>query len=727
MLLLKVYHCSSDWRRPYVLSAAVAAFLALLQPYDAIAQCTPDPIGNGGTVTCAAGTDVDGFSTTSLGVTFQNTAGGTIDGIVSLGSGDDVFLQSGSSNSNQDIFMGGGSDAINLNGGNLFGSVFAGAGIDTVTLNGADSSQRIHGDEGNDIFNFLSGTAEGGTMGEGNDVFTLNGATINLGFDGNGGDDTLNLLSGLAFGFGLNNGDDTIVLDGATVAILGGESSGFYPGETGEDDIRLLSGQAGYVMGDEGDDTIVLDGATITRDIAGDTIDIGFFTPSSLGSGADVIRLLSGSVQRVYGGAGADVITLDGADIDSIEAGDGADEVYLLSGNLIDLDMGGDTGGSAGAGDDLIVLDGVVSATARFGGGDDADELRLLSGQVAAMGGQGGDDYILLDGAILIVVGGESAGLLPGQSGNDEMDLFSGTADFATGDAGDDVITLDGATITDTIAGDAIDVGFGPPAEAGSGDDDIFWLSGTVLNIVGGDGSDEVVISAATYDGTQVLDGGDDLLDGDGWSDELTLQGLSVTSISTNLINWETIVVDNSSLALSDAMLAVGSDAGTGLRFANGGRIDLQNAATGDAFDLAGNFLGGGQWRLDTALGDSASATDMLTISGDVSGASLLSIANVGGAGAVTSGNGILLVRVVGASAPNAFALLGGDLTVGDFLYQLVQVGNDWYLQSSAAPVQPSGAVEIPSLPATGLFLLSFLLGLLVIFRRPQVRVSRGI
>ncbi len=84
------------------------------------------------------------------------------------------------------------------------------------------------------------------------------------------------------FGIGGNNDDDLFVSDGASLVILGGESSGFYPGEMGEDDIQLLSGSVGDAAGDIGNDVITLEGAAVAVAVSGDTVDFGFFPVADL-------------------------------------------------------------------------------------------------------------------------------------------------------------------------------------------------------------------------------------------------------------------------------------------------------------------------------------------------------------------------------------------------------------------------------------------------------------
>lgn len=258
--------------------------------------------------------------------------------------------------------------------------------------------------------------------------------------------------------------------------------------------------------------------------------------------------------------------------------------------------------------------------------------------------------------------------------------------------------------------------------DLGPGDDLATWSGGSVQGISGNDGSDSVTVSSSSYDGTQVLDGGDDASTGDGWIDVLTVQGATITTAGANLNNWESIILNNSVLNVSDNALTVGADPGTGLSLANGGALSLQDGTPADAFSLNGNFSGGGLLLLDTALGGSGSPTDTVSISGDASGVTIVNIANVGGPGSATTGNGILIVRVAGASAAGAFTLAGAELRSGEYVYSLAQVGKDWYLQSNLAPSGPGpgpgpgpfpeegSAQSIPTMTSYTIFLLVMLL-----------------
>ncbi len=76
----------------------------------------------------------------------------------------------------------------------------------------------------------------------------------------------------------------------------------------------------------------------------------------------------------------------------------------------------------------------------------------------------------------------------------------------------------------------------------------------------------------------------------------------------------------------------------------NDGSDDLTFA--GGDFTGVTSFDGGD----DTGTGDEFSPSDVLVIEGNSSGNTTINVANLGGTGAVTGGNGILVVEVGGDS-----------------------------------------------------------------------------
>ncbi|MCP1913203.1 outer membrane autotransporter protein [Bradyrhizobium elkanii] len=125
------------------------------------------------------------------------------------------------------------------------------------------------------------------------------------------------------------------------------------------------------------------------------------------------------------------------------------------------------------------------------------------------------------------------------------------------------------------------------------------------------------------------------------------------------------------------------------------------------------NYTGrGGVIGLNTYLDTDGSPSDRLIINGGTAtGNSLLRIANAGGGGALTTGNGILVVDTIngGTTAPGTFAL-AGTVAAGPYEYHLfrssVDSSNDqaWYLRSTInCALTPSDPVcQGPTPPPPG-------------------------
>lgn len=435
---------------------------------------------------------------------------------------------------------------------------------------------------------------------------------------------------------------------------------------------------------------------------------------------------------------GAAIVLMEGGEATSLgNNGDGIRATNL--GGKYDVDLtGGKVKGGSGLG-------AAIHTLAAAGGTIDIGEAAIVDGSASGIAIRDGDRS-----------GVDNKGP---RDGVDEVggDAVVTTAGTVIGDAilglGNDTFNLVGGVYTGDIYGDD------KVASANDGNDRFNWTGGELNSgFYGQNGSDTAVVSAADYDGHQILDGGDDVSVADGWIDRLTLAGKTVTAPGTNIINWEIVTLDQSNLTVSDGALTVGSDPNTGLfltkgstlegsnAFAltgnmvidgtstfvatgggagvysisgdltNAGLVTTQDGAVGDVLTV-GNYKGqNGEFRLDTYLGAGGSASDLLHVKGDTSGSSGLRVVNAGGPGAQTTSDGIKVVQVDGASN-GLFSLLGDyvlegqqAVVAGAYGYTLHKNGindptdGDWYLRSQLVdpvkpgipgrPVEPKGPVE---------------------------------
>lgn len=141
----------------------------------------------------------------------------------------------------------------------------------------------------------------------------------------------------------------------------------------------------------------------------------------------------------------------------------------------------------------------------------------------------------------------------------------------------------------------------------------------------------------------------------------------------------------------------------------NSGTVSLVSAAAGSTLTTNGVYVGNaGLLRLGTALAGSASVSDRLVLDGAAaraSGNTTIQIANLGGLGALTTGNGIEVVSgrngatTTAQTTKSAFSLAGGHVDAGAFEYRLYAAdllggGENWYLRSTAPPILPIPPIE---------------------------------
>jgi len=285
--------------------------------------------------------------------------------------------------------------------------------------------------------------------------------------------------------------------------------------------------------------------------------------------------------------------------------------------------------------------------------------------------------------------------------------------------------------------------------------DDRLQIWGLVAGSISvADGSDaSTFYPSASLSQITLLDGGDDIYAADGYVDTLTFSGGTRSLDPTLLQNWESVVLAAGAvISFSGTDLLVGGgtdgggnqlglivDSGSTMRQAesaftvtgdvyNAGTVDLANSSVGDSLTVAldpmaplgasGNYIGaGGVIALDARLGTDGSPADKLIIDGGMGiGYSRMRVANVGGPGALTVADGILVVDAINGAttAPGLFAL-AAPVVAGPYEYSLYRGSVDasspdaWYLRSELdctwAPAHPLCGPDVPDYrPETSLY-----------------------
>ena len=100
-----------------------------------------------------------------------------------------------------------------------------------------------------------------------------------------------------------------------------------------------------------------------------------------------------------------------------------------------------------------------------------------------------------------------------------------------------------------------------------------------------------------------------------------------------------------------------------------GGTVNMQNGNTTDSLTLPGNFVGGGKIAVDA----SATASDLLTINGGVSGVTVVNVAYQTGSGTISPDGLPVIDTSGGASTADSFVLEGGAIFDGLLKYGLLR------------------------------------------------------
>jgi outer membrane autotransporter protein len=148
---------------------------------------------------------------------------------------------------------------------------------------------------------------------------------------------------------------------------------------------------------------------------------------------------------------------------------------------------------------------------------------------------------------------------------------------------------------------------------------------------------------------------------------------------------------------------------------ANSGTVSLAGAAPGTTLTVTGPYTGNnGILQLGAVL-NATGPSDRLVLDGagaTASGRTTVQIVNLGGLGALTTGNGIEVISALNGATTtaqttrDAFSLAGGHVDAGAYEYRLYPAdangsGENWYLRSTTGgiPGAPGGPGGIGGLP----------------------------
>ncbi|MDR6522549.1 outer membrane autotransporter protein [Variovorax paradoxus] len=141
----------------------------------------------------------------------------------------------------------------------------------------------------------------------------------------------------------------------------------------------------------------------------------------------------------------------------------------------------------------------------------------------------------------------------------------------------------------------------------------------------------------------------------------------------------------------------------------NSGTVSLPGAAAGTSLTVTGPYVGNnGVLRLGAVL-NASGPSDRLVLDGasaTASGRTTVQVVNLGGLGALTTGNGIEVISALNGATTtaqttrDAFTLAGGHVDAGAYEYRLYPAdangaGENWYLRSTTG----AGGPGVPGVP----------------------------
>ena len=545
---------------------------------------------------------------------------------------------------------------INLHAGN---SITTGGAFNAVALGASGASSRVNADA------LVPVTMNGrGAMG----VYMHDGGQVSL-------------LTGSTLLFNANSSVG-VTVDNSNVA-LGTIGSGLTVNLNGPNS-GLQSGSTGVVAVNGG--RIALQDLTVTGNNASAGVWAAAGSSVTL-SGASVLNINATQLPQIfYTLTGPNLVTPSGpvASVFNSTAAGGisVSGLFAWGGSIISMGTSinvtastGASGAYAGAGGTVNMVNNTIVGTGAFSYGILADANGLVTGRDSR-----------------VTVSGGAAALVLSTTGGGTIDLANTTV-LATGAGTRGLISSDATAGTINTArlsggslisvqGDAV-TAKGPLSLTTSDGAVVTGGGGNLLKAQANDVGKPA--TAAQFNAT-----GGSVLTGNAFADALSTANMALSTGSV----WTgaALAISNATVDATSTWNVTANSTLTG-QLSNAGLVAF-TAPVGGVFKTVTpvNYIGaGGTLGLNTFLGTDGSPSDRLVINGGTAtGNSRLRITNAGGAGVLTTGNGILVVDAIngGTTAPGSFALSGRPVA-GPYEYALFRSSVDasntqgWYLRSN--------------------------------------------
>ncbi|HVV27515.1 MAG TPA: autotransporter-associated beta strand repeat-containing protein [Rhizomicrobium sp.] len=363
----------------------------------------------------------------------------------------------------------------------------------------------------------------------------------------------------------------------------------------------------------------------------------------------------------------------------------------VIEGGVLQISSDANLGLASGA----LTLDGGTLASSTNLTLTRATSLDGIGGGFAPAGGTALTMDTAISGTGMLYMIGDGTLILT------KANSYSGGTTISTG-----ILQLGNGGTTGSIMGDVVD-----NATLAFDRSDTVTFSGVISGTGGvtqaGSGT-TILDTGETYSGSTTVNAGT-LAVGDADHTAAILSGGGLVTVASGATfggYGATVgdVTNNGTIAVADAIPAFAGQ-GTGSftvagTLTNTGLVALGGAGVGNQLNVS--FYAGqdGRIALNSMLDGDGSPSDLLAINGGTAtGHSTITVTNVGGMGAATPGNGILLVSALNGAttASDAFSL-AGRAVAGPYQYTLFRGARDgsapdsWYLRTEAT--NPPGGGE---------------------------------